>query len=760
MKMSAFHTIAFATFLVAIGVPSAFAADQAPKRDEPATAALEEVVVTATKRSETLLKVPTTVTVLTTKDIAAAGITRSSDFLNSIPNITFQEDNTGETFINIRGQTSSRNSDPNVAIVVDGVTLTSVRDFNQDLYDLQQIEVLKGPQSALYGRNAAAGAIVINTKAPPDAFEGSATVGRGNFDTSRFTGSVGGPISPTLKFVAAVSFRDTQGPFTDVTSGEKVMRTTPTLGRLRLLYQPSDKLTVDFKVGAQTTHGGTLAYNAQFVGLPLGNYPGTALDANNADMPWVTNITGVYDESYYDGTLKIDYDFGFAKLTSISSATYLDNFFGGDLTPYLPDTGQPGAQVASYAFIDKNYSQEFRLTSRSDQSLRWQVGLYGLHFIRHQYEVLNEDTLGTVPSPRLAIIPPGQPQPTTSFGHQYYTTTSYAPFASIQYDLTGQWHLNLAGRYDTEVRTVSEVTPGDINPITGTSYNLCVQLTGQTVDQCHNSKSFHQFEPKVSLSYDVTPDATVYVSYGEGFKSGGFNPIGSRQALLDAAAAAGQPASSVFVMDQFDKETSKSYEIGAKVRLFDRRLAINAAIFRTDITGAEQFQFIPTVGLQTTINIDKIKSQGFDFDVTARLPTGLTLFGGYGYTDATVEAFAANPSFVGNAAPGSFKYTVNLGGEQAFAVSDSAKLTPRIEFNRQGPIWWDVNNTPGTKRDPVDLLRARLTWSHKNNWEVAAYGDNLLNKKYFQEVVPILSNFTVDFRGWTRTYGIEATVKF
>jgi len=759
MKRSLSGSI-YVTSLLALGASLASAADQAPKKEESSANTLEEVIVTATKRNENLLRVPMTVSVLTAKEIEAAGITRAADFLNSTPNITFQEDNTGETFINIRGQTSSRNSDPNVAIVVDGVTLTSVRDFNQDLYDVEQIEVLKGPQSALYGRNAAAGAIVVTTQAPSDAFEGSATVSRGNFDTSRFAGSVSGPISDTLKFRAAVSFRDTQGPFTDITTGENVMRTTPTLGRLALLYQPSDKLTVDWKMGFEVTHGGTLAYNAQVVGLPLGNFPGTAINANDADMPWITNVMGVYDEKYYSTSIKIDYDLGFAKLTSITGANYLDNFFGGDLTPYLPDTGQPGAQIASYAFIDKNYSQELRLTSRNDQPFRWQAGLYGLHFLRHQYEVLNEDTLGAVPSPRLAIIPPGAPEPTTSFGHQYYTTTSYAPFASIQYDVTGQLHLNVAGRYDTEVRSVSEVTPGDINPITGESYNLCVQLTGRTVDQCHDSKSFHQFEPKVSLSYDVTPDATVYASYGKGFKSGGFNPIGSRQALLAAAAAAGQPASSVFVQDQFDKEVSTSYEIGAKLRLLDRRLAINAAVFQTNITGAEQFQFIPSVGLQTTINIDKIKSKGFDVDVTALLPIGLTLFGGYGYTDATVEAFAANPSFVGNAAPGSFKYTLNLGATQAFAVSDRAMLTPRIELNRQGPIWWDVNNTPGTKRDPVDLLKARLTLSHSNHWEVAAYGDNLLNKKYFQEVVPILSNFTVDYRGWTRTYGIEGTVKF
>ena len=730
-------------------------ASQAP----PSSSALEEVVVTATKRDETLLKVPMAVSVLTSADIEAAGIRRASDFLNGMPNVTFQQDNTGETFINIRGQTSTRNSDPNVAIVVDGVTLTSMRSFNQDLYDIEQIEVLKGPQSALYGRNAAAGAIVITTKKPSDEFEGDMTVGLGNFDTSRFTGSVSGPITPTLKYRAAGSFRDTQGPFTNSTTGEKVMRTTPTLGRLRLLYEPSEKLSIDTKLGFSMTHGGTLAYNAQFVGLPIGGFDGTKLDANNANIPWISNVIGVYDEEFYDGTIRIDYDMGFGKLTSITAVNSLDSFFGGDLTPYLPDTGQPGAQIASYAFIDENFSQEFRLTSPGDQRLRWQVGLYGLRFDRDQYNELNVDTLGSVPGTRNRIDPPSSPQPTTVFGHQVYQTTSYAVFGNIQYDITEQLRLNVAGRYDNEERKYREATPDEINPLTGASYNLCVQLTGLPVGECRDEKQFTQFEPKISLSYDITPHVSTYLSYGEGFKSGGFNPKGSRQALINATEAAGLPTDNIYLQDQYDKEVSKAWELGAKLRLLNERLSINAAVFDTTIDGAQQFQFIPTVGLQTTISVDKVKSKGFDFDFMALLPADVGLFGSYGYTDATVDKFKGNPSVEGNVAPGTLEYNLTLGVTKAFDVAERMTLTPRVEWNRLGPIWWDIDNTPGTRRDPVDLLKARITLA-RGNWEIAAFGDNLLNEKYNQEVVPILSVFTVNYRGWTRTYGIEGTMRF
>ena len=224
--------------------------------------------------------------------------------------------------------------------------------------------------------------------------------------------------------------------------------------------------------------------------------------------------------------------------------------------------------------------------------MRWQVGLYGLRFDRDEYNELNVDTLGAVPSTCNRIDGPDTPQPTAVFGHQDFQTTSYAVFGSIQYDITDRLRLNVAGRYDDEERKYREATPDEINPFSGTSYNLCVQLTGLLVGECEDSKKFNEFEPKVSLSYDITPDVSTYVSYGEGFKSGGFNPKGSRQALIDATEAAGLLTDNIYLQDQYDKEVSKSRELGAKLRLLDRRLSINAAVFDTTIDGAQQFQFI------------------------------------------------------------------------------------------------------------------------------------------------------------------------
>lgn len=719
---------------------------------------IEEIVVTATKRNESLTQVPIAISVFTEDAIAAAGITRPADFLSDTPNVTFIEDNAGEAYINIRGQTSVRNSDPNVAIVIDGVTLSSTKPFNSDLFDLQQIEVLKGPQSALYGRNAAAGAIVITTKQPGDEFEGHVIASRGSFNSTRVSLGAGGPVTDVLKFSAAGSLRDTDGPFTSESSGQNVEASRTDSGRMRLIYEPDEKLKVDIQIGAHKKTGASTSYNAQIVGLPIGGFPGTELDANNTDIPFVSNIQSYHDEDFTDIPLKVDYDFGFAQFTSISAFNYLKQMYGSDSPPYISDTGT-GDTTQLYSYRDKNYSQEFRLTSPGDGSLRWQLGFYALRFLRNQTSKINQDNIGQAPR-GYGVDFADSEQPTVAYSHPRYKTTSYAPFASIQYDITERLHFNAAGRYDIEDRSVRETAPDQVNPITGANYNNCVALTGATIDQCHDSQTFRQFEPKVSLSYDVGEDVSTYASYGKGFKSGGFNPIGSRQALIAAAENAGLPADSVYVQDGYDKEVSTSYELGAKARLFERRLSINAAVFKTDIEGAQQFEFYPSAGLQTTISIDKVQIKGFEFDFDAQLPTGLHLFGGYGYTDGEVKKFAGNPSFDGNVAPGSYKYTISAGATQSFVLRGDLELVPRIEFNRYGPIWWDVANTEGTKRDPLNLLDARLSLKAGDRWELSAYGNNLTDEQYYQEVVPLLGSFTVNYRGPVRSYGVELRVNF
>src|SRR6187431_1765734 len=168
---------------------------------------IEEVLVTARRRSETFRDVPMTVNVFTAETIESAGIDSPADFIARVPNMTLVEtQNAGNAFVVVRGISQARNSEPSVAVLVDGVLETNPAEFNQELFDIEQIEVLKGPQGAVYGRNAIGGAIIINTKEPGDEFEGRVKLGYGNENSMRVQAGISGPIGDTFKYRASLSY--------------------------------------------------------------------------------------------------------------------------------------------------------------------------------------------------------------------------------------------------------------------------------------------------------------------------------------------------------------------------------------------------------------------------------------------------------------------------------------------------------------------------------------------------------------------------
>ncbi|MEO0617613.1 MAG: TonB-dependent receptor plug domain-containing protein, partial [Pseudomonadota bacterium] len=196
---------------VALSFPGAALAQQA----------LEEVVVTARKRSESLQDVPISVSAFTESQIEQAGIERPADFIGLIPNVTIVDTaNVGDTQVSIRGIVSTRDAESTFAYVVDGVLITNPNAFNEELFDVQQIEVLKGPQGALYGRNAVSGAILVTTKAPGDEFEGRVTAGVGNVGTRRLNAVASGPLSDNVRGRIGASYRTTDGFYENVFTGE------------------------------------------------------------------------------------------------------------------------------------------------------------------------------------------------------------------------------------------------------------------------------------------------------------------------------------------------------------------------------------------------------------------------------------------------------------------------------------------------------------------------------------------------------------
>lgn len=734
--------------------------------------AVEEIVVTGLKRAESLLDAPVAVTVFTADDIAKAGITRPEDFLSLVPNVNYVTSNhQGEFFVNMRGQAGVRFAEGAVAVVVDGVQLSTQNEFNGDFFDVEQLEVLKGPQNALYGRNATAGAIIVTTKEPGDEWNGSVLASYGNWKAMKLQGGIGGPINDNLGIRLSASMTDSDGPFTNEFTGEKVHRWNNQTGRLRLRWE-KDNTTADFNIGASHGTGGAIAFNAQIAGTTVGGVFIPGPDTNSVhDIPFVNDTPGINIQDKHNGSLRIVHEMNDVTLESVSSYSSIKDNYQAKGLPYA-DYSNPlndfgvfeavfGDLTQKWRDQNRAFTQEFRVSSADQEArLTWQVGVYFQDARKVRTNINGLFTGGGI-SPSLLPSPAGSTNPSVNYDKTKFGVTNYSPFGNIQYDITDDLHINIAARYETEERDVETRTPDGVNTVTGEpTYNQCVLRTGRAAADCNDETTFHQFQPKVTLSYTFPDDTgNIYASWGKGFKSGGFNTIGVRDLLIAGAIAAGGDPSLIFVTDSYDKETTDAYEIGFKSRFMDGRLSINGAVFRTDVTDAQQFEFFPVGSIQAVSRIDKQKVEGFEIDASFAPTDYVTLFAGYGYTDAKITELQAQPLFEGNRVPYIEKDNLLVGAQFDAPINSQLDFVGRVEYTRRGSIWYDSSNLPGSRRDPVDLINARVGIAAED-WTLSLWGRNLNNEKYASESVPLLSILNVPFKAPTRSYGLEVRYNF
>jgi iron complex outermembrane receptor protein len=797
-------------------------AEQPSAAANQASSDLDAIVVTGLKRDQTLLEAPVAVSVFNAEAIVDAGIQRPTDFLQLTPNVSFNQSiNRTDFFVGIRGQTSVRNAEPSVRIIVDGVPLSQPSEFVQELVDIEQIEILRGPQGAFYGRNASAGVIVIKTKDLEDDWSGQVRAGYGNFNSMNASATFGGAIIPgLLKVRATLAANDTDGPFTNINTDEKSQRYREYIGRFRAIYTPSEAFTLDLRINLQNAAGGTYPYLPQIAaggpapnGTRVGGRLITRIDTNDVDIPIVTDVRSNLTQDIFGAALKLDYDFGAVALTSVTAWSQVTQVTGGANFPYgnAADVNTNfggwsaifGDQTQNNHDEFRQFSQELRLSSDDDGRFRWQAGAEFLwtEWKRYRNVALN----GRIPAgqdPRIGspsgyngftagartLIGGGTvlPDPRILYGlDSPHASRIYfeddkggeviAPFANVQIDITEQLELGLAGRYDIETRYITSQGSAALSPFTGTSYNQCVRLLGLTPAACAEGfdRTYKQFSPKVNLTYKIEDIGSIYASWGKGFKTGGYNNIGVRELIVGSRTntiRAGQPSltvaqaralaeSQIFTQDTFDKEVATSYELGAKGEFLDRRLSVTAAVFRTNLRNVQQYRFDPPTASAVIDIADKARITGFEFDFQARVTDTVTLFGGYGYIDAELTEFRPNPALVGNRLPNVARSNLILGGQLNQPLTDTLELKARAEWSRTGSMWFDIQNTPGSRRDPVDLVNVRLGVS-TDQFDVSIWSRNLLNSKYATEAVVLTPALNVLAQAFTRQFGIEARYNF
>ncbi len=827
------HILPVASGLAASALVSVAAAPSAG-----AAEAIEEVVVTARRAAETLSDVPIAVTAFTADEIEDAGIQRPEDFIALTPNVVMADTaNTGDTLVTIRGITSTRDAESNFALVVDGVLITNPNAFNRELLDVAQIEVLKGPQGALYGRNASSGAILITTRKPAEEFEAELTGGVGNNDSYRLQGAVSGALADDLRGRLSFSHRETDGHYRNVFLDEhNVDFFEDDTVRGRLVYE-AGATTWDLRMGFTQTEAGTISFNATFALPGFTNFgtPGDELffiDVNEHDFQYMFNVPPNNEQDVWDVSLKMDHELGNGyAVTAILAYNDLEEsllsdgtsaaFGGYSAVPACAASvtaetialvngappqflfaapGQPPTAANSllgaytpltcdgYQYQERNQSDvslELRLAGPTDTPVTWLVGAYAADIEREVVVGYGADLgQGFLEQP---FVPATGPNPTDLLFWDDFDTRVYSAFAQVAIDLRDDLELSLEGRFDREEREVENNVPLEPSVLLfggGGPLNPARTAVDQPIPS--RDRTFNQFQPRVALRWDWTDATSLYASYGVGFRSGGFNSLGS-QAVTEFWFNSGDPfglgsvGAGLDVNDEYDKEVTQAFEVGLKGVYLDGRLTINGAVFQTDVDDNQFFEFFagPFGLLRVVTTIDELRLRGFELDAAYQMTDAFALTGGFGYTDGEIQENRHRPETEGNEAPLAPEYTLNLGGQWQQNLGDALNLVVRVDYARVGETWFHTvqdnqqpaiwtallgfpveSDTSQTKRDPFDTLDLRVSL-HGRQWSATAWGRNITNEDYLEEVI-VAPEFGGSFihEAPEDSYGVDFTYRF
>ena len=644
---------------------------------QPATDALEEVVVTARKRSEVLQDIPESIQAFGARELEDAHIDRLDELGNFVSNLNIMTRADNNPDVVLRG-VGSFGVVRGVGFYANDVQLFDGQTVRPD--DLERIEVLKGPQGTLYGGSNIGGAIKYITKLPNDTFEGRVTLEAGNYDTQTASAMVSGALSPgVLDGRVSVYGSTTGGYIYDTILNKMVNGGNERGGRITLLYKPTDATTATLYLNGDQNHSGAGA-NIYYRPASPQDY---SLDVTDGTQP-------AYSRTLYSATLKVDHDFTQSlALTSISSyfRSYIDSVNDTDKgpLPLLTNTDHYSHDV---------YSQELRLVNSDPGAFKWLVGLFG--------QVNNNSTADT--SHQFAgdpSDPAANFADPTQFVDQFTNPVQrhheYALFGSANYDW-GPWSFETGLRVDYNDSSMTD-------PL----YAL------------YRSQHGTEVLPKFSISYHFDKDIMAYSTVSRGFEPGD---------LVEGFDVGGNP-----LLTLYRPETTWNYELGLKSTLLDR-VRFNAAafyiqydqrLFQTNVLESGQL-----VGV--TENIGSSHNYGGEFDVSTRLWRELFVSGSFGVTKAiwgNIPIFDSDlnepTNLSGRSATNTPSYQGSLSLDWSHPLTEHLVFGARVDASFVGYSFWDV--TDHYRQNPYQLLNlgARLESDH---WTVSAHVSNLTDTRY------------------------------
>jgi len=757
------------------------------------TPALDEVIVTAQKRAQKLEDVPISLTALSGTKLEDAGITSVSGIADYTPSFNMTQTGIG-TNIAIRGISSGVNQgfEQSAAMFVDGIHYGRAQLARAPFLDIERIEVLRGPQSILFGKNSTAGAISIINAKPGSEFEGNLNLSyEPEYNEREARLVLSGPISDTLGGRMAILSRKTDGFIENTTLNRDESADKDQVVRATLQWKPTDTWDITLKL-----EDGSFDSNGRNIEVikPVTN---PALNPTLDPNPYKTILSyltaGQFaldttqdgkrqsngDYSYNDTsniTLTAEHDMNGMTLTSV---TGYNSYTYSELCD-CDFTGAPGFNI----FSDEKYrqvSQELRLASAADQPLSWIGGLFyqtsNIKF-HDKVAVPTDSVIATAVSPLLRGA---------STQRDFDQDTSlYAIFGQATWNITDTNRLIVGGRYSSETKDASRhqyhVTPsGDILPI-GTvndPYNKLWAAFRIDPHQIKGDRRESGFDPQIIFQQDINKTDRLYLSYTTGFKSGGYD-VRANSAPTELGGIF--PGADTNGSWEFEQENVKNYEAGGKFLLANGSAELNLAVFRSDFTDMQTSQFDGSLSFNVT-NAGEARVQGVEVDGRWAITSNLLMRGGASYLDFEYLSFPNGQCAFGQAATSGSscdqtgmrrefvpKYQGNLGLDYDIELSNGWKITNTLDFIFNSGYLTTPSLDSRFKQSSYTKINARIALSGVDDkWELALVGKNLSDESVitYANGLPVASVLTKGagsgfyaFYEPARSVAVQGTIKF
>jgi len=714
---------------------------------------IEEVIVTATKRAQSLQDTPVAVNAFTADTIEEAGINNASDLAVMTPALTINVNTSPfNARMTIRGVGTAQTDpalEPSVGLFVDDVFIGRTGLGMSDLTDIERIEVLQGPQGTLYGKNTNAGAISVITKKPNlDEFEGHIEASAGNYSMGRLTASASGPLTDSLAYRLSGSINQRDGYY-DNAGGDDLNDADDWNLQGKLYWEASDVLTVMLNgshIERDTTCCGADAVQTDAVNAALIDQSFSPDKNDPYDYKVAVDIDSGFEMESDLMSATIDYSAPFGEIKSITAWNDYEYTVNQD-----PDRSQLDVlALVNDEFEGDSLSQELRLTSSIGSSFDYQLGLFYYEQTTKRggtgepFVIVGEDFIPIgaqqdlpFPVPINFLVQPGD-NLLAEFNQE---TETIALFGQATWHIGDAWHITGGLRWTDEEKESDLFSQTNSTAISNSILGASFLDSVSTPIDASLKRSSDNVDWLIRTSFDLSDDTMLFASAATGTKSGGFNSVN------------GSPEER-----EFEDEETLTYEIGIKTTLLDSRLRINATAFSSTIDDFQSQQQLET-GLGTFVSNDaEVETAGLDFQLeTAPLPM-LTLSAGFLYMD---------------------KYQItegpNKGSDLPFTADLSANLAATFVFPLgDGGIYWrtdysymddhSTNVAPADRLtdkdfDDRNLLNMKLGWRNEN-WNVSIWGRNLTEDDYATQTVEpfLVTGMDAYFLSEPRTYG--ATLRY